>query len=122
MRAVRWTLGIFALFVAAGILFLFFGLNTLRAPIARAVTNATGRELVIEGNLRPAWDWIHPSFRAEKVTFANSPWAKPTRAKAGMGSHWGSKPSSNPAKKPSNDTWPPSGNVCASYDQLHKHN
>jgi len=76
MRALRWIAGIFLLLVVAGTLFLFFGLNTLRGPIARAIGNATGRELVIGGNLRPTWDWIHPSFRAEKVTFANSPWAK----------------------------------------------
>src|SRR3954464_4799603 len=76
MRALRWILGAFAVVVAAGILFLFFGLNTLRGPIARAIGDATGRELVIEGDLRPTWDWIHPSFRAEKVTFANAPWAR----------------------------------------------
>src|SRR2546421_4036548 len=76
MRAVRWIVAFVAVVIAAGILFLFFGLNTLRGPIARAVTNATGRELVIEGNLRPAWDWVHPSFRAERVTFANAEWGK----------------------------------------------
>ena len=71
MRADRWTLGILAVLAAAGILFLFFGLNTLKGPIERAVLDATGRELVIEGDLRPAWDWIHPRFRAEGVRFAN---------------------------------------------------
>src|SRR3954466_15534432 len=76
MRALRWIAGLFLMLVVAGVLFLFFGLNTLRGPIARAIGDATGRELVIEGNLRPTWDWIHPSFRAEKVTFANAPWGK----------------------------------------------
>ncbi|MBV8031383.1 MAG: AsmA family protein, partial [Betaproteobacteria bacterium] len=33
-------------------------------------------ELKIEGRIRPAWDWIHPAFRAERVTFANAPWGK----------------------------------------------
>src|SRR6185436_17305962 len=75
MRVLRWTAAVVAVFVVAGILFLFFGLNTLRGPIARAVTKATGRELVIEGNIRPSWDWIHPSFRVEKVSFANPEWA-----------------------------------------------
>jgi len=75
MRAARWILGLFAVVVVAGVLFLFFGLNTLRQPIARAVQKATGRELVIEGNIRPRWDWIHPSFRLEKVSFANPDWA-----------------------------------------------
>lgn len=48
----------------------------LKGPIQRAVTDATGRELVIEGALKPAWDWVHPSFRAEGVRFANPAWAK----------------------------------------------
>ncbi|MGE5640254.1 MAG: AsmA family protein [Clostridia bacterium] len=76
MRALRWILGIFLVLVVGGVLFLFFGLNTLRGPIARAVGNATGRELVIGGSIRPRWDWIHPSFRVEKVSFANAPWGK----------------------------------------------
>ncbi len=76
MRALRWIVGIFLVLVAGGVLFLFFGLNTLRGPIARAVGNATGRELVIEGNIRPRWDWVHPAFRVEKVSFANAPWGK----------------------------------------------
>ena len=75
MRAVRWTLGILAVLFAAGILFLFFGLHTLKGPIERAVLEATGRELSIE-DLRPAWDWVHPRFRAEGVRFANPAWAK----------------------------------------------
>jgi uncharacterized protein involved in outer membrane biogenesis len=56
-------------------LFVLFGLNTLRGPISRAVTEATGRELVIEGDLRPVWSWKHPRFRIERVTFANPEWA-----------------------------------------------
>jgi len=47
----------------------------LRGPITRAVTNATGRELRIEGDLKPLWSWAHPRFRAEKVSFANPDWA-----------------------------------------------
>lgn len=76
MRVLRWFVGLLAVVVVGGVLFLFFGLNTLRGPIARAVQNATGRELVIEGDIRPAWDWVHPSFRAGKVTFGNPDWAK----------------------------------------------
>lgn len=56
-------------------LFITFGLNTLRGPITRAVTEATGRELLIEGDLRPIWSWTHPRFRAEKISFANPDWA-----------------------------------------------
>ena len=76
MRVVRWTLGIVAVFLLAGMLFLFFGLNTLKGPITRAVNKSTGRELVIEGDLKPKWDLIHPRFRAEKVSFGNPDWAK----------------------------------------------
>ena len=76
MRVLRWFVGLLAVVVVGGVLFLFFGLNTLRGPIARAVQKATGRELVIEGDIRPAWDWVHPSFRAGKVTFGNPDWAK----------------------------------------------
>src|SRR6185436_603166 len=76
MRVLRWTAAVVAVFLVAGILFLFFGLNTLKGPIARAVEKATGRELVIEGDITPAWDWVHPRFRLGKVTFANPDWAK----------------------------------------------
>jgi len=37
--------GFVLLLVVAPVLFIAFGLNTLRGPIRRAVTNATGREL-----------------------------------------------------------------------------
>ena len=75
MRVLKWTGGIiFALLVALA-LFIAFGLHTLKGPITRAVSNATGRELVIDGNLRPVWTWVHPRFRAEKVRFANPDWA-----------------------------------------------
>ena len=57
-------------------LFLAFGLNSLRGPVERAVSNATGRELRIEGDLRARWSWVHPRFRVEKVTFANADWGE----------------------------------------------
>ena len=40
------------------------------------MSNATGRELVIDGKIRAVWSWVHPRFRVEKVTFANADWAK----------------------------------------------
>jgi uncharacterized protein involved in outer membrane biogenesis len=52
------------------------GLDALRAHVARAVTDATGRELLIEGPLKPVWSWAQPRVRAEKVRFANPGWAK----------------------------------------------
>ena len=76
MQALRWIGGaVLILFVAAA-LFFTFGLNTLRGPISKAVTKATGRELLIEGDLRPVWTWVHPRIRAEKVSFANADWGK----------------------------------------------
>ena len=56
--------------------FLHSACNALRGPITRAVTDATGRELSIEGDLKPVWSWIHPRIRAEGVKFANADWGK----------------------------------------------
>jgi AsmA family protein len=61
---------------AAITLFFALALDTLRGPIARAVTKATGRELLIQGDLKPVWSWLHPRIRAERVTFANADWGK----------------------------------------------
>jgi AsmA protein len=68
--------GVFVLAVLViAALFVAFGLNTLRGPITRTVTDLTGRELRIDGDLKPVWDWRHMRFRAEKVSFANPDWA-----------------------------------------------
>ena len=75
MRALKWIGGVVLLVFVALVLFVMFGLHLLRGPIERAVTEATGRELRIEGELRPIWDWVHPRFRAESVSFANPEWA-----------------------------------------------
>ena len=76
MRVLKWVGGLFLLFFVAAALFFTFGLNTLKGPISRAVTNATGRELLIEGDLKPIWSWVHPRLRAERVSFANAAWGK----------------------------------------------
>jgi len=75
MRALKWTAAILLLLAAAFALFLTFGLSTLKGPIERGVTNMSGRELRIEGKFRAVWSWVHPRFRAEKVSFANPDWA-----------------------------------------------
>ena len=76
MRVLKWLGGaVLVLFVVIA-LFFTFGLNTLKGPIAQAVTKATGRELVIEGNLKPVWSWVHPRIRAEGISFANAEWGK----------------------------------------------
>jgi len=72
----RWIVGAFLILFVAVALFFTFGLNTLRGPISKAVTKATGRELLIEGDLKPVWTWLHPRIRAERVSFANADWGK----------------------------------------------
>jgi len=74
--ALKWTVGLVLALLVVLALALSFGLNTLRGPISRAVSEATGRELVIDGKLRAVWSWVYPRFRVEKVTFANADWAK----------------------------------------------
>jgi AsmA protein len=75
MRVLKWTGGIVLALLVALVLFIAFGLSTLKGPITRAISNATGRELVIDGRLKPVWSWVHPRLRAEKVSFANADWA-----------------------------------------------
>ena len=75
MRTLKW-IGLAVLVLLTALtLFVVFGLGTLKGPITKAVSNASGRELVIDGELRPVWSWVHPRFRAEKVRFANPDWA-----------------------------------------------
>lgn len=73
--ALKWTVGLVLALVVALALFIIFASNALRGPISRAVTEATGRELRIEGDFKPVWSWVHPRFRVEKITFANPDWA-----------------------------------------------
>jgi AsmA protein len=74
VRALKWV-GWLLLALAVLFTILIFSLGHLKGPISRAVTKATGRELLIEGDLRVLPSWVHPRFRAEKVTFANADWA-----------------------------------------------
>jgi len=74
--ALKWTAGITLALVVGLALFISFGLDSLRGPIARAVSKATGRELVIDGKIRTVWSRVHPRFRVERVTFANPDWAR----------------------------------------------
>ena len=75
MRAFKWFAGtVLVLFVLLS-LTLLFGLNLLKDPIARMISQKTERELSI-GRLRPVWSWIHPRIRAEGVSFANASWGK----------------------------------------------
>src|SRR5262245_18388273 len=74
--ALKWTAGVPLTLLVALALIVAFGLHLLRGPISRAVTEATDRELVIEGDLRAVWGWHYPRFGVEKVSFANSDWAR----------------------------------------------
>ena len=74
MRALKWVGGVVGVLLVVLILFVAFGLNALRVPIERKVSELTGRELRI-GRLETVWSWVHPRFRAEKVSFANPDWA-----------------------------------------------
>jgi uncharacterized protein involved in outer membrane biogenesis len=76
MRALKWIGGAVLILFVALALFFTFGLHLLKGPITDGVTKATGRELVIEGDLRPVWSWVHPRIRAEGVRFANAEWGK----------------------------------------------
>ncbi len=75
MRALKWT-GWLLLAFAALTLILVFSIGYFKGPLTRAVSKATGRELVIEGDLRVVPSLLHPRFRAERVTFANADWAQ----------------------------------------------
>jgi len=73
--ALKWTVWLVLGLLVVLALFILFGLNTLRGPIERAVSEATGRELRLGGDLTAVWDWKYPRFRAEDVSFANPDWA-----------------------------------------------
>ena len=73
--ALTWTVWLVLALLVVLALFVAFGLNLLRGPLERGVTEATGRELRMEGDLRAVWSWVHPRFRATKVSFANPDWA-----------------------------------------------
>lgn len=75
MRVLKWTAGVVFALLLVLVLFVAFGLGTLKGPITKSVTSATGRELLIEGDFRAVWSWLHPRFRAEKVSWANPDWA-----------------------------------------------
>jgi len=53
-----------------------FGLNWLRAPLERLALDATGRVLVIGGDLSLSWGWPWPQVNLAGVTFANPAWAE----------------------------------------------
>jgi uncharacterized protein involved in outer membrane biogenesis len=76
-RALKWFgWSVLVLFIAGVLFLVLFDWNALRGPIARAVEERTGRELRIEGDLKPIWSWVHPRVLAGNIRFANPQWAK----------------------------------------------
>jgi uncharacterized protein involved in outer membrane biogenesis len=76
-RVLKWTAAVLvALPVLAVVLVLVFGWNWARAPLERKVTEKTGRQLVIGGDLDMRLAWPAPRVHAQRVTFANPEWAK----------------------------------------------
>ena len=62
--------------VLAVVFVVLFGWNWLRGPVERVVTERTGRVLSIKGDLRVQLGWPRPVVHANRVTFANPPWAQ----------------------------------------------
>lgn len=75
MRVFKWISWLVLAFVALTLIFAF-SLGAMKGPITRAISKATGRELVIDGALKVVPSLLHPRFRAERVTFANADWAE----------------------------------------------
>ena len=76
-RSLKWLVALLLALPALAILYVaIFGWNWARGPLQRIVTEKTGRELVIGGDLKVNLGWPAPRVRAHAVTFANPPWAK----------------------------------------------
>lgn len=72
-RYAAWTGVVLVLLVA--VFLLIFDWNWLKAPIESAVSRATGRTLVIEGDMSGQWR-LTPRLRMENVRLSNPPWAR----------------------------------------------
>jgi uncharacterized protein involved in outer membrane biogenesis len=76
-RIAKWTAGLLLALPLAAVLFIaIFGWNWARGPLERIVTERTGRQLVIGGDLGVHLGWPSPRITAHAVTFANPAWAK----------------------------------------------
>jgi len=75
VKPLKWLGWLFLAFVVLTVI-LIFSVGQLKGPITRAISKATGRELVIEGDLRIVPSLIHPRLRAERVTFGNAEWGQ----------------------------------------------
>lgn len=75
MRIFKWTVVVLAVFIAAcGIFITVFDWNLLRGYIGEKVTQKTGREFSINGNLDVNFLPFPPRIHAEDLRFANAEW------------------------------------------------
>ncbi len=76
-RVLKWSGGVvLGLVLFVGVVIALFDWNWLRGPIMRAVTDKTGRELVIHGDLKVKLGWPALHVSTSGLTFANPAWAK----------------------------------------------
>lgn len=77
LRVLKWSGGVvLVVILLLGLVLALFDWNWLRGPIMRSVTEKTGRELVINGDLKVRLGWPALRIRTSGLTFANPPWAK----------------------------------------------
>lgn len=69
-------LSIAIILVAIALYILIFGWNWARGPLQHVVSEKTGRQLVINGDLDVKLGWPAPHITANNVTFSNPTWAK----------------------------------------------
>lgn len=76
-RWLKWAAALLLAPVLLAVLFIaIFGWNWLRGPIERMTLDKTGRELVIDGDIKVKLGWPNPQMQAGRVTFANPAWAR----------------------------------------------
>jgi uncharacterized protein involved in outer membrane biogenesis len=76
-RTLKWIgLGVVALTLLIAAVVVLLDANHLRGTIARLITERTGRQLAINGDLQWKLDWPQIRLHAIDVTFANPPWAR----------------------------------------------
>jgi len=74
-RALIWLGSIFGIIaIAAGIFVWTFDPNDLKSYVSTGISKATGRQLVIKGDLKVDVGWIS-RVRADQIVFENAPWS-----------------------------------------------